>query len=98
MATTKARRAELPLVIRDVDLDKKTIDAIKAMQVGDRVLGSEDAGIADVVPKAILRRVLKLIPQEEFTISEIALKFTLGGELLGVKVSGDVSVKVAPRK
>jgi hypothetical protein len=99
MATAKSRpRGELQLVVRDTDLDKKSVDSIKAAQAGDRVLGPEDAGIADVVPKAVLRRVAKLIPSEEFTISEIALKFTLGGELLGFKVSGDVSVKVVPRK
>lgn len=98
MATSKAKQVELPLLVRDADLDTKTLEAVRAARQGDQVLGFGDQLIADHVPKAVLRRVTRLIPPEEFGIAEITMKFTLGGELLGVKVSGDVSVKVVPRK
>jgi hypothetical protein len=98
MATVKKTQVELPLLVRDADLEAKTLDAVRAARRGDQVLGLGDALIADHVPKAVLRRVTKLIPPEEFSITEITMKFTLGGELLGVKVSGDVSVKVVPKK
>jgi hypothetical protein len=89
---------DVPLVVRDSDLDPKAADALRAAQNGDQILGPFDFVLADSVPRAILNRVLKVVPQDSFVIADITMKFTLGGELLGVKVGGDVSVKLTPKK
>ena len=89
---------EIPLILREGDVDPKAVENLRTARQGDQVLGSFDFVLADSLPKAILSRLLKVIPQDDFSITDITMKFTLGGEFLGVKVGGDVSVKLAPRK
>ena len=88
----------IPLVLTEADLDSRAVIDLKTRQAGDQVLGDEVDGLRDAIPAAVLKRINRLIPLREYDIVDITLKFTLGGELFGVKVGGDVSVKLSPKK
>ena len=88
----------IPLVITEADLDGRALIDLKARQAGDQVLGDGVDGLRDAIPAAVLKRINRLIPLKDYDIVDITLKFTLGGELFGVKVGGDVAVKLSPKK
>lgn len=88
----------IPLVITEADVDSRALSDLRARQVGDQVLGDDVDGVRDVVPGAVLKRVSRVVPLADYDIVDITLKFTLGGEILGIKVGGDVAVKLAPKR
>jgi hypothetical protein len=87
----------IPLEVREEDLDKGVRGTIKASAKGDKILGDERT-LVDAIPSAVLRRICKIVPKDEFVIAEVTLKFELSGEVFGLKLGGDVSVKVTPKK
>jgi hypothetical protein len=88
----------IPLLLSEADLDARVLIDLQTRQAGDQVLGGDVTGVTDAIAGAVLRKIQRLLPSKEYDIVDVTIKFTLGGELLGVKVGGDVSVKLSPKK
>ncbi len=88
----------IPLVITEADIDARTVAEIRARRSGDQVLGDGEDSLRDAIPAAVLKRISRVIPLKEYQIVDVTLKFSLGGDFFGVKLGGDVAVKLAPKK
>lgn len=88
------------LYIDEDNLNIKEKSEIKAILKGEEVLGIKDEIkkiIYNTIPKAVTNGIESIVP-ENYELNEIQIKFQLAGEYFGLKIGGDVSIKISPKK
>lgn len=90
----------LTLFFDEGDVDQKLIAQIKAESVGHEILGGVDTimrRVREEIARNALVRIVRSVP-EGFGVSEMTFKVALSGSVVGLTISGDVQVKIAPTK
>jgi hypothetical protein len=86
-------------MVSEQDLSVDLQGKLKSLKEGKQVLGDHDdvqRALFDALPSVIAERVKAITPRD-FVVAELELKLSLGGTIFGVGLSGDVTVKLAPR-
>ena len=88
----------LEIVILEDDLSPGLVAQLKTERQGAVVLGTDGASqrrLRDEIARRVIERVSRMVPPG-YQVAEMSLKFAIGGELLGMKLGGDVLVKITP--
>lgn len=89
------------LVLSERDFEASDRKKIEALSKKSRILHGEEKPITeelmDALPKAIAKRIQGLVPKN-FAVSEFQFKLHVSGTVFGAGISGDVIVKLAPRR